>query len=904
MDNTIVNGIRLGDIKAGPLPEIIPICRKAAADGCVLLKNEGDVLPLKKGQRVAFFGRTQNHYLKSGTGSGGGVIVPYISDPIEELKASGMVTLDETLLGIYSAWVADHPFDKGHGWATEPWCQVEMPLDDEVVASAAERCDVAVIMIGRLAGEDKDNGRQKGSYLLNDDELDMIKKVTAKFSKVVAVLNVGNIIDTAWVEEYNVNSLLYIWQGGQEGGNAMADILLGRVNPSGKLFDTVAKEITDYPSDKNFGDSKLNVYEEDIYVGYRYFETVAPDRVVYPFGFGLSYTTFETKTLSVTDAGGKITITAEVKNTGSVAGREVVEVYYGAPQGKLGRPLKELCAFKKTKQLEAGESETLTLSFDIDDMSAYDDSGVTGNPYCYVLEEGDYKVYVGTDVRSAKCEFTYTINEQVVTRELSQACAPIVPFKRMHPVADGDGFKMIYEDVPLRKVDIYERMAANRPADIEHTGDKGYKLEDVRVGNCTMEQFIAQLSDYDMCCMVRGEGMCSYKAAGTGSAFAGITESLQRFGIPAIGTSDGPSGLRMPGRILCSLMPNGACLASTWDTDLCEELYSYEGMEMYGYKVDTLLGPGMNVHRHPLNGRNFEYFSEDPLLSGKLAAAMCRGLAKCHVTATIKHMFANSQETGRHTSSSDISERAIREIYLRGFEIAVKEGGASAVMTSYNAVNRCWTAGYYDLNTTILRGEWGFDGMVMTDWWTHFNEEGEPETMTDLARMIRSQNDVFMVCASAEANHQRDNLAEGLESGLVTRGELQRSVANILRYAMQRPGYYRYAQSGFKPLVVDFDSLEPFFCTEEVESRKKFKVYLPKDGIVSVKLTVRSDRSPAAQMPIEVHIGDLMSTVLATGTDGKSLEFTSIIVSGVGEREVDFGFDSDALTLEKAVLSM
>lgn len=904
LKDRIVAGLKLSEVKAGPLPELAPISRRVAAEGCVLLKNDGGVLPLKEGSTVSVFGRIYNHYHRSGTGSGGAIIVPYETNPIDALRADGRVKINDKLDAIYKKWIETNPFDNGHGWASEPWCQVEMPLEDEVVADAAKNSDVALIFIGRLAGEDKDNNRGKGSYLLTDAEIDMVRKVTAHFDKVVAILNVGNIINTSWVDEYGINSLLYIWQGGQEGGNAAADVLLGDVNPSGKLFDTVAAQISDYPSDDNFGDRTRVFYKEDIYVGYRYFETVAPDRVVYPFGYGISYTEFSVNTLDVTDANGRITARVEVKNVGDVAGREVVQVYYGAPQGKLGRPVKELAAFGKTKLLSAGESEILTLSFDIDDMAGYDDGGVTGNRSCYVLESGDYLIYVGTDVRSAECKFTYTITDTVVTRKLTAAVMPITPYERMHPVATETGFEMKYEPTPLRDYDLYDRMAKNRPADIEYTGDKGYILNDVAEGKCTMEQFIAQLDDFDLCCIVRGEGMCSPKVTGTGSAFAGVTEKLMRFGIPVICTSDGPSGLRMPGTVQATCMPNGALVASTWDPELIGQMYELEGVEMYGHKVDTLLGPGINIHRHPLNGRNFEYFSEDPLLTGKLAAAICRALDKSGVTATIKHFYGNSQENGRHTSSSVISERAAREIYLRAFEIAVKEGGASAIMTSYNAVNETWTAGYYDLNTTVLRGDWGYDGMVMSDWWTHINEECCPETISDYARMVRAQNDVYMVCANAAANQERDNLAEGLATGLVTRGELQRSAMNICRYAMHVPAFERYAEEGFKPNLTDYSKLNTVFAIDNVVSGKEYSVECPAEGVVAVDVTVESDADEAAQIPINIHVGWITVTLLATGTDGKQLTFTGEAKANKGVNTVKLEYSPEMITVIKAEFKM
>lgn len=377
--NTVIDGKKLWEIKPGPVKELKPLCRKMAAEGSVLLENDG-VLPFSKNEKIAVFGRTQETYIKSGTGSGGLVRVEKAPCIMESFRENGVFKTDEELAAEYTAWIEKNPYDNGHGWATEPWSQKEMPLSDDLVKSASARNDAAVIIIGRTAGEDKDNSYTKGSFCLSDEEDDMIKKVTENFKKTVVVLNVGNLIDLSFTDKYSISALLYIWQGGEEGANALADILSGKTSPCGKLPDTQVLKAEDYPYFDAFGNKNECIYEEDIYVGYRYFETFAKDKVRYPFGFGLTYTEFETE-YSAYEKDGNITVSAAVKNIGNYTSREVIQVYFGAPCGKLGKPEKQLIAYKKTKELKPQESETLDITFSVKDMSSYDDGGVTGNDY-------------------------------------------------------------------------------------------------------------------------------------------------------------------------------------------------------------------------------------------------------------------------------------------------------------------------------------------------------------------------------------------------------------------------------------------------------------------------------------------------------------------------------------------
>lgn len=770
--------------------------RQAIAEGIVMLKNEGGVLPLSEGSKIALFGRSQFSYYKSGTGSGGLVNTAYVTGIKEALEKDSRFELNGELLKVYEEWLESHPFDTGNGWAQEPWFQEEMPVSPELARKAKEISNTAVIIIGRTAGEDKDNLAAEGSYLLTKTEEELLETVCGAFERTVVLLNVGNIIDMKWVEKYRPSAVLYVWQGGQEGGNGVLDVLSGDVSPSGRLSDTIAYDIEDYPSTKYYGDTVRNFYAEDIYVGYRYFSTFAPEKVLYPFGFGLSYTDFEVKA-EVTGSlakGEAVNVRVQVKNAGARAGKEVVQVYCQAPQGVLGKAARALCGFAKTKELAPGEVQELTVTIPVYYLASYDDSGITGHKSCYVLEAGDYVFYVGENVRDAERAGTVLCEELTVVEQLEEAMAPIMAFERMKPGKQKENsvYELEWQQTSLRTVNPKQRRLERLPEGYGYTGNQGYKLSDVETGKITMGEFLAQLTDEELCCMIRGEGMCSPKVTpGTAGAFGGVTESLQSYGIPAGCCADGPSGIRMDCGTIAFAMPNGTSLACTFNEELVGELYEWEGLELRKNRVDTLLGPGMNIHRNPLNGRNFEYFSEDPLLTGKMAAVQLVGMQKYDVTGTIKHFACNNQEHSRNFADAAVSERALREIYLKGFEIAVKEGEARSIMSTYGPVNGLWTAGNYDLLTTVLRGEWGYRGIVMTDWWAKANDEGEAATIQNTAAMVRSQNDLYMVTGDSLSNSNEDNSLKELKKGTVTRGEFQRSAANICRFLLASPAYLR-----------------------------------------------------------------------------------------------------------------
>ena len=869
--------------------------RKAVAEGAVLLRNVNGVLPLEENCKVALWGRMQNNYYKSGTGSGGLVNVDHVVDIPEGLRESGRVVLNEKLCAFYDAWEKEHPVVEGIGWGQDLWSQEEAEVSEELVKEIAAETDAAIVIIARTAGEDRDNENMQGAYCLTDKEEDLLAKVRKHYTKMTVVLNVGNIMDFSFVEKFNPDAVLLAWQGGIMGGHGIADVLTGKVCPSGRLTDTVAWALEDYSSHENFGKGLQDVYAEDIYVGYRYFETFAKDKVKYPFGFGLSYTEFAFSDAQVEFTTEEAIVQLTVSNTGKVAGKEVVQVYVSPAQGKLGRPVKELVGFAKTKELAPGEADTVEVIVPYRSFATYDDSGISGYPHCEVLEAGEYIFFVGKNVSECTKVGVMEVEETEVVRECSDILMPVQAFERIRPMIKDGAITLVKESVPIAKMTMKECRLANLPKDFEITGDKGYTLEDVADGKITMEAFVAQLEPETLVCLARGEGMGSPRVTpGTASAFAGVSDYLCSHKVPSVCCSDGPSGMRLDcGRKAFSL-PNGTLLACTFNEELNEELFALLGEEMISNEVDVLLGPGMNIHRHPLNGRNFEYFSEDPFMTGKMAAAQLRGLHASGVTGAIKHFCANNREYVRREMDSVVSARALREIYLKGFRYAVEEGGADAIMTTYGAVNGVWTAGHYDLATALLREEWGFEGFVMTDWWTMVNEEGKEPSLNDFASMVRSQNDVYMVCPDASKNSSGDNLLAELEAGELTLGELQRTAINVLKFAMKTPAFARIRGTldkvevigGPKQDIEDFDSVEYYPLGEAYEvdlsgvdtskgQNFVFAVDVEAGTEYEVEFVGKSDLGELAQLPVTLfYQGFPIQTFAFQGSGGKP---TSVI---------------------------
>ena len=872
---------------------------EAISEGQVLLKNDYGVLPFKKGSVISVFGRMQFQYYKSGLGSGGMVNVKKVTGILDALEESNDVKIYEPLKKIYKLWDKEHPLEVGCGWGADPWSQAEYDIEEEAVADAAANSDTALVIIARTAGEDQDNVGKEGAFKLYAEELSTLKKVRKAFSKVVVVLNIGNIVDFSFMDEVNPDAVLIAWQGGMVGGYGTAKVLLGEVSPSGHLPVSVAYELEDYASSSTFGRTEDLFYEEDIYVGYRYFETAAKDKVRFPFGYGLSYTEFAIEPLDIkvdiTSDGVKISQTVEVMNKGRFDGKEVVMQFVSAPMGKMGKPSKVLTAFTKTKLLKPGEKQVVSLVSVARDFASFDDAGALGFGTAWVLEKGGYSVLVGADVRETSYSGSFVLEKDICLEKLESAMAPVRSFERMKAVVcdmpDDIPF-MIKEKVPTRKVSMSKKRDERIPKVIPMTGDKGYKLLDVKNGKVSMDDFVAQFSKDELVSIVRGEGMGSPRVtAGTAAAYGGVTDSIEAKGVPACCCDDGPSGMRLDTGALAFSLPSGFLLASTFNTELIEKLYQFTSVEMVKNNVDNLLGPGMNIHRHPLNGRNFEYFSEDPLLTGAMATAMLKGLHYAGVTGTVKHFAGNNQETKRHFVDSVISERALREIYLRGFEITVKEGVADSFMTTYGSLNGTWTSSCYDLNTVILRDQWGFKGIVMTDWWAMTSEEGGKGERNNFAAMVRAQNDLYMVCPDSSQNKHGDNIEEALEKGTLTIAELQRCAKNICGQAMNMYAFERLIGN---PAEIETNDTDDSFKEEELDveyvnagkdftldlSDREFKggdeILLGFDfetmGMCKIAITASSELGELAQLPVSVfYSGKVYGVYTFNGTGGKPM---------------------------------
>ena len=573
-----------------------------------------------------------------------------------------------------------------------------------------------------------------------------------------------------------------------ENGNAIADVLYGKVNPSGKLTDTIAIKYEDYPSAKHFGNKLFNMYVEDIFVGYRYFETFAKEKALFPFGYGLSYTNFDIELLDFKADKEKMTAKVQVTNIGKYAGKELVELFARAPQGKLTKPLMSLVSFAKTTELAPGESQKIDLEVPAYNFASFDDTGITGHKYAYILEKGEYKFFLGENVRDVQEIGSFEYSEDTVLEELEAICAPKEYIDRI--IAHKINGSYIPKKVTVKPEKPYlrERIIKNLPKEIGHIVHN-YNFELVKSGEISVETFVSSLNNEELEALTRGQGGMdsNYGVAGNAGAFGGIIPELNKKGIPPVITTDGPAGIRV--RKYTSLIPCGTALASTFNTELVEKLATEMGRELRNAGSNVLLAPGMNIHRNVLCGRNFEYFSEDPLLTGKMAAAYVKGIQASGGSACPKHFACNNQESFRTVNNSIVSQRALREIYLKGFEICVKEAKPLNIMTSYNKINGVWSHYNYDLVTTVLRKEWGFDGSVMTDWWMQHSQSHEFPNLRDNAYRVRSQVDVYMPGSfkKTEKKYKPDkSLLEtvGLKNGL-TRGELERSAINVLNMILK-----------------------------------------------------------------------------------------------------------------------
>lgn len=807
------------------------IARRAAAEGMVLLKNEGGVLPLAAGSRVALYGSGASRTVKGGTGSGDVNERACISI-YQGMKDAGYVIANEDWVTDYDeqyerarlAW-RDEILEKSEGkqdtaldffsvYTTTPFVRP--------VGKKAEKADadVAFYILSRVAGEGADRHAAGGDYELTDEEKGMLADICALYEKVVVAVNTGGLVDLSFMDEYeNIRALLQIVQPGMEGGRAFADLVSGKATPCGKLADTWAFKYEDYPNAENFshnnGDVEHEIYKEGIYVGYRYFDTFEIP-VRYSFGYGLSYTDFSLETGSVSYDREKksLSIAVNVTNTGGTwSGREVVQAYVSCPQGGLEKEYRRLAAFEKTPVLEPGESIRLALKMPLDRLASYDEREPG-----WVLEPGCYGIWVGSSLQDAVLAATVELDGRAVLVKTDNICPPQQEIEEFH----GDNGRA------ARRYETWKTQAKEQglPCMELHAGDfdteqivyrKNAELTEEEAG-----RFVDTLSVEQLIALATGD---PGKGQGGNLGAAGISvpgsagetnDCAREQNLAGIVLADGPAGLRLmkyyhvaDGKIVsmpfqfslegglfcpdtgdlpgeryyqyCTAIPVGTLLAQTWDAELLREVGEMVGREMEEFGVTLWLAPGMNIHRNPLCGRNFEYYSEDPLLSGKMAAAITEGVQRIPgCGTTIKHFACNNQEDNRMGSDSILSERALREIYLKGFEIAVKESQPMSIMTSYNLINGIHAANNYDICTKAARDEWGFAGVIMTDWTT--TEKGEDCTASGC---MRAGNDLVM--PGCPGDHE--NLRRELDEGRLSPEDLKACISRLVSVIWQSNQY-------------------------------------------------------------------------------------------------------------------
>ncbi|HEX3039797.1 MAG TPA: glycoside hydrolase family 3 C-terminal domain-containing protein [Caproiciproducens sp.] len=780
------------------------LSREAATQGMVLLENKDNVLPLAEAtKKIALFGGGARHPVKGGTGSG-------------DVNQRNVVPIDEgfknagyeiTSTGWLDAYDAAYTAAKAnwHGGMFSAFSFSDTEITDDQITSA-KTTDTAIYVVSRNSGEGSDRDSGKGDYLLSDNEYSNLKKLGANFKNVIVLLNVGGVIDTKFFNEIpGLDAMLLMSQAGLETGNAVADVVSGKITPSGKLTDTWAKNYSDYSSSVGFSSNDGNIntekYTDGIYVGYRYFDTfnVTPQ---YEFGYGKSYTTFSTNIDSVTANASKVTVQATVTNTGSTySGKEVVQVYFSAPKGLIEKPYQELAGYAKTDLLAPGQKQTLTISYNTTEMSSYDTDSAS-----YVMEKGDYTIRVGNSSRNTHVGAVVRLNDDATTEQLSNQLQPqdtldeisssgktsytyasekneissakVINLTPNDIVTKDDASPYDNGTVTTYQIDGQVKDSSNYTGDDYETikavaKKSSLTLKDVYDKKVTMQEFVAQMSLQQMADIVNGIGW-----GGSGTPIigaqsnsvpgaAGETTSLYKdSGIPNIILSDGPAGLRLTQSFTgkdattgaektyyqyCTAWPIGTLLAMSWDRDLIKRVGEAIGTEMVELGVTLWLAPGMNIHRNPLCGRNFEYFSEDPLVTGLCAASETLGVqSKPGIGVTIKHFATNNQENNRSTENNVVSERALREIYLKGFEIAVKTAQPMAIMTSYNKINGTFSAANYDLCTDITRGEWGFKGLVMTDWGSQADAGVSMHAGNDMIMPGGSQNTIIQAINKVE----------------------------------------------------------------------------------------------------------------------------------------------------------
>ncbi len=793
----------------------LEVAYRAACESVVLLKND-DVLPLKT-KKVALYGPGVTRTIKGGTGSG-------------EVNERHSVTILEGMenRGFEIAtrqWLEDYEDAYEEGEIAYKKAQrdivkliksksfMEMMLKGYTPPAgraitekdiADSDTDTAIYVLSRQAGEGGDRKAEKGDLFITDEEKAAIETCVANYKNFVLVINSGCSIDMSFVDEFpGIGAILFICQLGTEGGNAFADIVSGKVTPSAKLTDTWAKKYADIPFHNEYSYLNGNVedeyYKEGIYVGYRYFDSFGVEPC-YPFGYGLSYTDFSIYGAGVTVEGTKVHLNATVTNKGATySGKEVAQVYISAPAGNIDKEYQSLAAFRKTKVLAPGESETIELVFDMAEIGSYEEASAS-----YVLDAGEYIVRLGNSSRNTVPVAVIILDEKVVVSKHNNVCPVVEAFEELK----SEGYQMEDVNAGVPRVAI----SATAFKTINYTYEVPAIYSDERV-----DKFMKTLTLEEMVDIVVGIGMFGGETRFNMPGSVGNTTSkFWDRGLANVTLCDGPAGLRItkhgvvqkngevkPVELPISVFemfpdfiqgflkgdpekgtsiyqyttafPVTAALAQSWNMQLLEEVGKAIYVEMKEYGCTFWLAPAVNIHRNPLCGRNFEYVSEDPFLTGEVAAAITKGVQQEEgFYVTVKHFACNNMEDNRNKVSSNLSERALREIYLRGFERAVRKGNAKAIMTSYNRINSVYAPNSHDLCTKVLRNEWGFDGVVMTDWFSTNKGLGHN------ALAMKAGNDLIM---PGGGSYKKEILA-GVKSGMISEEDVRRCCANVVRAIM------------------------------------------------------------------------------------------------------------------------
>lgn len=749
------------------------LAKQGVLEGTVLLKNNG-TLPLKKGAKICMFGSGVGEFLFGGGGSGGVVTDKKVTlaDGLRAVAATGKICLFDPLIDFHVGYTkAEYAEARRTQSNIEFWRRernIRSPeIPQELYEQAKAFGDTAIFTIARYSSEGTDcgdrNGKE-GDFDLWHNEQELLDRLCRDFEHVVVVLNVCGPVS---VKEYKdnacVDAVLYSPFGGGISGEALAEILVGDAYPSGHLQDTLAYELTDYPTTATFLESPDYVdYTEDIFVGYRYFETFAPEKAAYPFGFGLGYTSFAIVKQTAVLEKNTVKLSVTVKNTGSFAGKEVVQAYMEAPQGKLGKAKKVLCAFAKTKELKPGEQVAMTLSFDIREFGSFDDLGKVQES-AFLLEAGEYRVHVGNNVRDTQECLCFTLDETLICRQCHAYMAPQALKERL--TADGS-MEPLPSIAPLPhkpKKYFLKKTENTEPMSLK---------EALRQNR--LDDFMANLSDEMLAEFLHGHPVTN--VANTGGIGVTPKERWCVEEIPNVPTCDGPAGVRVISGcgIYTTYFPCATTIAQTWNLALANRIGKATAREVKENNVGIWLAPAMNLHRNVLCGRNFEYYSEDPLVTGLFAAACVKGVQSENIAATVKHFCANNKDVNRKYVDSRVSQRALREIYLRGFEIVVKKAHPRALMTSYNPVNGVQASTNWEAINGILRGEWKYDGVVMTDWWAFSNLEDELYAGSDV-KMPEMISRMFPQC------HESYDLAGAISNGTIDRNVVYASVRRILK---------------------------------------------------------------------------------------------------------------------------